>query len=50
LWPSYKGINDWKFCTLVPKMEADKKVARESLGCILNLLEAHMSLMMRKAR
>jgi hypothetical protein len=29
-------------------MEADKKVARESLRCVLNALEARMSLMMCK--
>jgi hypothetical protein len=30
----------------MPKMEADKKVVQESLRCILNGLEARMSLMM----
>ncbi len=50
LWPSYKGANDWKICTLVPKMEADKKLVRESLHCILNALEARMSLMMHEGQ
>ncbi len=48
LWPSYEGANNWKICALVPKTEVDKKLARESLRCILNALEACMSLMMRK--
>jgi hypothetical protein len=48
LWPSYEGANNWKIVTLVPKKEADKKVARESLHCILNAIVAHMSLMMRE--
>ncbi len=47
LWPSYEGANNWKIVALTPKMEADKKVARESLCCILNALEARMTLMMR---
>jgi hypothetical protein len=47
LWPSYEGANDWKIVALVPKTEADKKVVRESLRCILNALVACMSLMMR---
>jgi hypothetical protein len=50
LWPSYKGANNWKICALVPKTEADKKLARETLHCILNRLEACMSLMMRKGQ
>ncbi len=50
LWPSYKGANDWKICSLVPKMEADKKVAQESLHCILNTLEACMSFIMHKGK
>jgi hypothetical protein len=50
LWPSYEGVNDWKICTLKPKTEADKKLARESLCYILNALEARMSLMMRKGQ
>jgi hypothetical protein len=48
LWPSYEGANDCKIVTLMPKMEADKKVVRESLHCILNALVACMSLMMRE--
>jgi hypothetical protein len=31
LWPSYEGANNWKIVTLMPKMEADKKVVHESL-------------------
>jgi hypothetical protein len=31
-------------------MEADKKVARESLHCILNALEVRMSLMMHEGQ
>jgi hypothetical protein len=50
LWPSYEGANDWKIVALVPKMEADKKVAHESLHCVLNALEARMPLMMRKGQ
>jgi hypothetical protein len=46
LWPSYEGANNWKICALVLKTEVDKKVAWESLCCILNALEVHMSLMM----
>jgi hypothetical protein len=50
LWPSYKGANDWKICALMPKMEAGKKLARESLCYVLNALEARMSLMMHKGQ
>jgi hypothetical protein len=48
MWPSCKGANDWKVCALVPKMEADKKEASESIHCILNAQIACMSLIMRK--
>ncbi len=48
LWPSYEGANNWKIVTLMPKTEADKKVVRESLCCVLNALVACMSLMMRE--
>ncbi len=48
LWPSYNGANDWKIVTLMPKTKADKKVAHESLCCILNAIVACMSLMMRE--
>ena len=47
-WPSYEGANNWKIVALMPKMEADKKVVRESLRCILNALVACMTLMMRE--
>jgi hypothetical protein len=50
LWPSYKGGNNWKICQLVPKMEADKKGARELHHCILSTMEARMSLMVRKGK
>ncbi len=45
IWPSYEGANDWKICQLVPKMEADKKGARESHKNVLGAMEACMSLM-----
>ncbi len=48
LWPSYEGANNWKIVALMPKREADKKVVRESLRCVLNALVACMSLMMCK--
>jgi hypothetical protein len=48
LWPSYEGANDWKIFALMPKTEADKKVVRESLHCVLNTLVARMSLMMHE--
>ncbi len=48
MWPSYEGANDWKVCALVPKTEADKKEARESICCVLNAYVARMSLIMRK--
>ncbi len=48
LWPSYEGANNWKIVALMPKTEADKKVVRESIHCILNALVACMSLMMRE--
>jgi hypothetical protein len=35
LWPSYEGANDWKNVALMPKMEADKNMVRESLRCVL---------------
>jgi hypothetical protein len=50
LWPSYESANNWKIWALVPKTEVDKKLARESLRCILNVLEVCMSLMMRKGQ
>jgi len=47
LWPSYEGANDWKIFQLVPKKPYDEKGARESIQCVLNALEARVSLMMR---
>ncbi len=35
-----------KICAFVPKTKADKKLAHKSLHCVLNTLEACMSLMM----
>ncbi len=48
MWPSYEGANDWKIVALMPKTEADKKMVRESLRCVLNALVACMSLIMRE--
>ncbi len=48
MWLSYEGANNWKVCTLVPKTEADKKEACESIRCVLNAHIARMSLIMRK--
>jgi hypothetical protein len=48
LWPSYEGANYWKIVALMPRTEAYKKVACESLCCILNALEARMSLMLHE--
>jgi hypothetical protein len=48
MWPSYEGTDDWKVCTLVLKMEADKKEAHESICCVLNAHIARMSLIIRK--
>jgi hypothetical protein len=46
MWLSYKGANDWKVCALVPKTDADKKEAHESIRCVLNAHIARMSLIM----
>jgi hypothetical protein len=48
LWPSYEGANDWMFCQLVPKTEADKKGAWESHNSVLGTMKAPMSLMVRE--
>ncbi len=50
LWPSYEGANNLKIWALMPKMEADKKLAHESLRCFLNTLEARMSFMICKGQ
>jgi hypothetical protein len=47
LWPSYKGANDWEIFELAPRTEDDKKSARDSNLCILDTMEARISLMMR---
>ncbi len=46
LWPSYKGANDWEIFQLAPRTEDDKKGARDSNLCILDAMEARISLMM----
>ncbi len=43
-----EGANDWKICCLVPKLDDEEKGARESLICVLNALEARMSLIVRE--
>jgi hypothetical protein len=48
LWPCFEGANDWKICRLVPKSDDEEKGPRESLTCVLNALEARMSLMVRE--
>ncbi len=48
--PSYKGANNWKICQLVPKTGEDEKGARHSIQCILNALEARMSLLIREGK
>jgi hypothetical protein len=48
LWGSYKGANDWKICQLRPVSDDDEKGARDSVRCVLNALEARMSLMIRE--
>ena len=45
-----KSANNWKCCTLVPKTKTDKKEARESIRCVLNAFEMHMSLIMHKGK
>ena len=45
LWASYEGANDLKICQLLPDTVDDEKGARDSIQCVLNALEARMSLM-----
>jgi hypothetical protein len=47
LWPSYEGANNWKILELVPKKPEDEKGAQESIKCVLNVLVARVTLMMR---
>ena len=48
LWASYEGANDWKICQLLPDTVDDEKGAQDSIQCVLNALEARMSLMIRE--
>ena len=47
LWRSYEGENDWRICELLPVMDNDEKGVQDSdsVQCVLNALEARMSLM-----
>ncbi len=45
-----QGCNNWKIVALLPKTEADKKVAHEPLCCILNALVTCMSFMMHEGQ
>jgi hypothetical protein len=44
LWQSYEGANDWKIFQLEPVNEEEETGARDSIRCVLNALEARMSL------
>ena len=48
MWPSYKGANNWKVCTLILKTKADKKEAWKSICCILNTHIVRMSFIMHE--
>jgi hypothetical protein len=48
LWRSYEGANDWKIFQLEPVNEEEEKGARDSICCMLNAVEARMSLMIQK--
>jgi hypothetical protein len=48
LWRSYEGANNWKIFQLGPVNEEEEKGARDSIRCVLNALEARMSLMIRE--
>ena len=48
LWRSYEGANDWKIFQLEPVNDEEEKGARDSICCVLNALEARMSLMIRE--
>ena len=50
LWPSYEDANNRNIWALVSKTKADKKGAGKSLRCIINALEAHMSLIVREGK
>jgi hypothetical protein len=44
LWQSYEGANDWKIFQLEPVNEEEETGVRDSIRCVLNALEARMSL------
>jgi hypothetical protein len=48
LWQSYEGANDWKIFQLEPVNEEEETGARDSIRCVLNTLEARMSLAIRE--
>ena len=48
LWRSYEKANDWKIFQLEPVNEEEEKGARDSIRCVLNTLEARMSLIIRE--
>ena len=48
LWQSYKGANDWKIFQLEPVHEEEETGAQDSIRCVLNALEARMSLAIRE--
>ncbi len=47
LWGSCKGANNWKIFQQQPALDDDEKGARESVQCVLNVLEALTLLMIR---
>ena len=48
LWQSYEGANDWKIFQLEPVNKEEETGARDSIRCVLNALEARMSLAIRE--
>jgi hypothetical protein len=48
LWRSYEGANDWRTCELLPATDDDERGAHDLGRCIINAMEAHMSLMTRE--
>jgi hypothetical protein len=48
LWRSYEKANDWKIFQLEPVNEEEEKGVWDSIRCVLNALEAQMSLMIWK--
>jgi hypothetical protein len=48
LWRDYKGENDWKIFQLGPVNKEEEKGVWDSIRCMLNALEARMSLMIWK--